>query len=80
VFILFTDSFSFAVLWTNLHASTCYLIFPTAPVKINPFVFKATEKNLRTLSAWMLAAVGQVGKENNEYEMAGGQHGTSEKK
>ena len=35
--------------------------------------FKAGEKQLRTLSARMLAAVGvKYGKDSNEYEMAGG--------
>ena len=42
--------------------------------------FKAGEKNLRTLSSRMLAAVGvKYGKDSNEYEMAGGTR-TSEKK
>jgi uncharacterized protein YciW len=35
--------------------------------------FRVAEKNLRTLSARMLAAVGvKYGKDSNEYEMAGG--------
>ncbi|WP_417909519.1 hypothetical protein [Candidatus Electronema sp. PJ] len=35
--------------------------------------FKAAEKELRTLSARMLAGVGVIyGKDSNEYEMAGG--------
>lgn len=42
--------------------------------------FKAGEKNLRTLSSRMLAAVGvKYGKDSSEYEMAGGTR-TSEKK
>lgn len=42
--------------------------------------FKAAEKNLRTQSSRMLAAVGvKYGKDSNEYEMAGGTR-TSEKK
>ena len=42
--------------------------------------FKAGEKNLRTLSSRMLAAVGvKYGKDSNEYEMAGGTR-TSERK